>query len=59
MKIKISMLLLILVSLSNMGAVCNYKQNNKNFFDLELYMESKSCFVENGIKLKYRVNNNV
>ena len=59
MKIKISMLLLILVSLNNMGAVCNYKQNNKNFFDLELYMESQSCFVENGIKLQYRVNNNI
>lgn len=59
MKIKISMLILVLISLINMGAVCNYKENNQDFFNAEIYMESKSEFIENGVKLQYRVDNSI
>lgn len=59
MKTKISILLLVLISLINMGAVCNYEENNKDFFYAEIYMNKKSQFVENGVNLQYKVNNSI
>lgn len=59
MKIKISIVLFILISMLNMGAVCNFRTDYSKFEYLEIYMQSKSYFVENGIKLQYKVNNNI
>lgn len=59
MKIRISIVLFILLSMLNMGAICDFRTDNSKFEYAEMYIQSKSYFVENGIKLQYKVNNNI
>lgn len=59
MKIRISIVLFILLSMLNMGAICDFRTDNSRFEYAEMYIQSRSYFVENGIKLQYKVNNNI
>ncbi len=59
MKIKISIVILILLSFFNIGAVSDSYIKVSSFNNLETIFENKSEFVENGSKIQYKTINNV
>lgn len=59
MKIKISIVILILLSFFNIGAVSDSHIKVSSFNNLESFFENKSEFVENGSKIQYKTINNV
>lgn len=54
MKIKMSIVLLVLLSFFNMGAVSNNNIKSYSFDNLESVYTNKSDFIENGIKINYK-----
>ncbi len=60
MNIKISIVIFILLSFLNIGAISNDLGNTKNSFDtLETNTKNISEFEENGVKLQYRTKDNI
>lgn len=59
MKFKISIVILMLFSFFNIGAASNIKINSKSFCYIESICMTKSEFVENGVKLQYKINTNI
>lgn len=59
MKLKISMVVLLLTSFINMGYLGNKLGDIYNFCDLEITVENKSDFVENAVKIQYKTKNNI
>ena len=60
MKIKFSILIFILLSFFNIGAVSKEVTNSKNSFSvLETNIRSVSEFQENGAKLQYKTRDNI
>lgn len=60
MNAKMSVVIFILLSFFNIGAITNEVVNNKNSFDyLEKDVRSISEFVENGAKLQYQTKDNI
>ena len=60
MNIKISIVIFILLSFLNIGAITNDVSNTKNSFDtLETNIKNISEFEENGVKLQYRTKDNI
>ncbi|MBW6408889.1 hypothetical protein [Clostridium weizhouense] len=54
MKFKISLMLLILISFFNMGAISKQQMINKSFYEIENSMLNKSQFEENGVKIQFK-----
>ncbi|HCW53011.1 MAG TPA: hypothetical protein DG753_04565, partial [Clostridium sp.] len=54
MKIRISIVILILISFLNIGAFSGDFLNGYSFNELETECLSKSEFVENGVKIQYK-----
>ncbi len=60
MNAKMSVVIFILLSFFNIGAITNEVVNNENSFNyLEKDVRSISEFVENGAKLQYQTKNNI
>ena len=60
MNIKISIVILVLLSFLNIGAISNKVSNTKNSFGtLEVNIRNVSEFEENGAKLQYKTRNNI
>ncbi|MDU1604875.1 MAG: hypothetical protein ACLRWO_16480 [Clostridium butyricum] len=59
MKIKISIIFLVLLSFFNIGAVSNNNIKSYSFDNLESIYINKSEFVENGSKIQYRTKNSI
>lgn len=60
MKSKISIVILILLSFLNVGAISNEVSNSKNSFGaLEKNITNISEFQENGVKLQYKTRDNI
>lgn len=59
MKIKISIIVLVLLSFFNIGAVSNNNIKSYSFDNLESVYINKSEFVENGSKIQYRTKNSI
>ncbi|BCZ44515.1 hypothetical protein psyc5s11_05820 [Clostridium gelidum] len=60
MKVKFSILIFILLSFFNIGAVSKEVINSKNSFSaLETNIRSVSEFQENGVKLQYKTRDNI
>ena len=60
MNIKVSIVIFILLSFFNMGAISNEVSNTKNSFSvLETNITNISEFQENGAKLQYKTRNNI
>jgi len=60
MNIKISILIFVLLSFLNIGAISNERSNTKNSFSvLETNITNISEFQENGAKLQYKTKNNI
>ena len=60
MNIKISIVILILLSFLNIGAISNDVSNTKNSFSfLETNIRNVSEFQENGAKLQYKTRDNI
>ena len=59
MKIKISIIFLVLLSFFNIGAVSNNNVKGYSFDNLESVYINKSEFVENGSKIQYRTKNSI
>ena len=60
MNIKISIVILILLSFFNIGAISNGVNNTKNSFSvLETNIKNISEFQENGAKLQYKTKDNI
>ncbi|SFC32833.1 hypothetical protein [Clostridium uliginosum] len=59
MKVKVSILLLILISFLNMGAVSNKHIINNSFKDMETSVINKSQFKENGVKIQFKIKKDI
>lgn len=59
MRVKISLVILILLSFFNIGAVSNIRLKNNSFSALESEYFNKSEFIENGSKIQYKTNNRI
>lgn len=59
MRVKISVVILILVSFFNIGAVSNIHLKSNSFSSLESAYLNKSEFVENGSKIQYKTKNSI
>lgn len=59
MKIKISLVIFILLSFFNIGAVSDGHIQGCSFNDLESVFMNKSEFIENGFKVQYKTKNNI
>lgn len=59
MKIKISIVMFLLISFLNMGAISDAKMSGNSFDNLEITAVNKSEFEENGVKLQYRTKENI
>ncbi|WP_026887526.1 hypothetical protein [Clostridium beijerinckii] len=60
MNIKMSIVIFILLSFFNIGAISNDIVNAQNSFNaLEVKMKNISEFEENGVKLQYKTQNNI
>ena len=60
MNIKISIVIFILLSFLNVGAISSQVNNTKNSFgELESNMKNISEFQENGVKLQYKTRDNI
>lgn len=59
MKIKISLMLLILISFLNMGAISKQQMINKSFYKIENSMLNKSQFEENGVKIQFKTKRSI
>ena len=60
MNIKISIVIFILLSFFNIGAISNEVSNTKNSFSvLETNITNVSEFQENGVKLQYKTRDNI
>lgn len=59
MKIKVSIVLLIVLSFFNIGAVSNNHIKSNSFSRLESEYRNKSEFVENGSKIQYKTRNSI
>lgn len=59
MNIKISIIIFILLSFLNMGAISNNFNEKDSLNVLETNMKSISEFEENGVKLQYRTKENI
>lgn len=57
MRLRISIIILILLSFSNIGAFSSDKRRIDCFDDLEYVCINNSKFVENGIKIQYKTKN--
>ncbi|GAA0078875.1 hypothetical protein UT300005_32540 [Clostridium sp. CTA-5] len=59
MRIKISLMLLILISFLNMGAISKQQMINKSFYEIENSMLNKSQFEENGVKIQFKTKRSI
>lgn len=59
MKVKISIVILILVSFFNMGAVSDSNMKANSFRNIESAFINKSEFIENGSKIQYKTKNSI
>lgn len=59
MKIKMSIVLLVLLSFFNMGAISKNNIKSYSFDNLESAYINKSDFVENGVKIEYKTKNSI
>lgn len=59
MKIKVSLMLLILISFLNMGAISKQQMINKSFYEIENSMLNKSQFEENGVKIQFKTKRSI
>lgn len=59
MKVKISVLILILLSFFNIGAVSNTNIEGNSFSNMEFSLINKSEFIENGCKIQYKTKNSI
>lgn len=59
MKIKLCILIMLLLSFLNMGAISNIQMTKNSFDGLETITMGKSEFKENGVKLQYKTKNTI
>lgn len=60
MNVKVSIVIFILLSFLNMGAISNEIISTRNsFYILEANMDNISGFEENGVKFQYKTKNNI
>lgn len=59
MKIKLCMLIMLLLSFLNMGAISNIQMTKNSFDGLETIAMGESEFKENGVKLQYKTKNTI
>lgn len=59
MKIRLSIVMLLLISFLNIGAVSDVKISTNSFNNLEVAELSKGEFEENGVKLQYKTKENI
>lgn len=59
MKVKISIVILILLSFFNIGAVSNSNIKSSSFSSMEYACINKSEFIENGSKIQYKTKNSI
>ena len=59
MRVKISLVILILLSFFNIGAFSNIHLKDDSFSSLESIYLNKSEFVENGSKIQYKTKNSI
>ncbi|OOM11996.1 hypothetical protein [Clostridium saccharobutylicum] len=59
MKIKLCILIMLLLSFLNMGAICNIQMTKNSFDGLETIAMEESEFKENGVKLQYKTKNTI
>ena len=59
MKVKISIVILILLSFFNIGAVSSSNIKSSSFSSMESACINKSQFIENGSKIQYKSKNSI
>ncbi|WP_294405711.1 hypothetical protein [uncultured Clostridium sp.] len=59
MRVKISLVILILLSFFNIGAVSNIHLKDDSFSSFESIYLNKSEFIENGSKIQYKTKNSI
>ena len=59
MKLRVSIVILIMMSFLNMGYSCNILSYADSFCTLETNVREKSTFVENAVEGKYKTKNNI
>lgn len=59
MKLKVSMVVLLITSFINMGYIGNVFECIDGFYNLESVVKEKSDFVENAVKIQYKTRNSI